>query len=172
MQNFPNKSPQPCQNSFHVGALYKKDKNRKNYVHMFLCNILKDGFFFVHIVQRRKLVRYPGCQRVFFPVVCLRIRDRDEREKNPLVTTGASSLNFRRKQQEKKLSGTQVRAHFGQSNFPFFQQKRKKEVLLILIIFAYFKVRTKIEKKKMVRKIDRFFIFLILKSASKIQKIL
>ena len=64
-----------------------------------------------------------------------------------------------------------VRAHFGQSNFPFFQQKRKKEVLLILIIFAYFKVRTKIEKKKMVRKIDRFFIFLILKSASKIQKI-
>ena len=65
-----------------------------------------------------------------------------------------------------------VRAHFGQSNFLFFQQKRKKEILLILIIFTYFKVRTKIEKKKMVRKIDHFFIFLILKSASKIQKIL
>ena len=54
-----------------------------------------------------------------------------------------------------------VRAHFGQSNFPFFQQKRKKEILLILIIFTYFKVQTKIEKKKMVRKIDHFFIFLI-----------
>ena len=65
-----------------------------------------------------------------------------------------------------------VRAHFGQSNFSFFQQKWKKEILLILIIFTYFKVRTKIEKKKMVRKIDHFFIFLILKSASKIQKIL
>ena len=52
-----------------------------------------------------------------------------------------------------------VRAHFGQSNFSFFQQKRKKEILLILIIFTYFKVRTKIEKKKMVRKIDHFFIF-------------
>ena len=65
-----------------------------------------------------------------------------------------------------------VRAHFGQSNFLFFQQKRKKEILLILIIFTYFKVRTKIEKKKMVRKIDHFFIFLILKLNSKIQKIL
>ena len=65
-----------------------------------------------------------------------------------------------------------VRAHFGQSNFVFFQQKRKKEILLIVIIFTYFKVQKKIEKKKMVRKIDHFFIFLILKSASKIQKIL
>ena len=58
-----------------------------------------------------------------------------------------------------------VRAHFGQPNFLFFQQKRKKEILLILIIFTYFKVQKKIEKKKMVRKIDLFFIFLILKSA-------
>ena len=65
-----------------------------------------------------------------------------------------------------------VRAHFGQSNFSFFQQKRKQEILLILVIFTYFKVQTKMEKKKMVRKIDNFFIFLILKSASKIQKIL
>ena len=65
-----------------------------------------------------------------------------------------------------------VRAQFGQSNFLFFQQKRKKEILLILIIFTYFKVQKKIEKKKMVREIDHFFIFLILKSASKIQKIL
>ena len=65
-----------------------------------------------------------------------------------------------------------VRAHFGQSNFSFFQQKRKQEILLILVIFTYFKVQTKLEKKKMVRKIDHFFIFLILKSASKIQKIL
>ena len=99
-------------NSFHVGALYKKDKNRKNYVHMFLCNILKDGFFFVHIVQRRKLVRYPGCQRVFFLLFAAKIkrrsRDRDEREKNPLFTIAASSLNFLRKQQgKKKPSGTQ-----------------------------------------------------------------
>ena len=68
--------------------------------------------------------------------------------------------------------GDRVRAHFGQSNFPFFQQKRKKEILLILIIFAYFKVQKKREKKKMVRKIDHFFIFLILKLNSKIQKIL
>ena len=65
-----------------------------------------------------------------------------------------------------------VRAHFGQSNFSFFQQKRKKDILLILIIFAYFKVQKKREKKKMVGKIDHFFIFLILKLNSKIQKIL
>ena len=65
-----------------------------------------------------------------------------------------------------------VRAHFGQSNFSFFHQKRKKHILLILIIFAYFKVQKKREKEKMVRKIDHFFIFLILKLNSKIQKIL
>ena len=63
-----------------------------------------------------------------------------------------------------------VRAHFGQSNFPFFQQKRKKEILLILIIFTYFKVRTKIEKKKMVRKIDHFFIFLFFDFLGKTEK--
>ena len=63
-------------------------------------------------------------------------------------------------------------AHFGQSNFSFFQPKRKKEILLILIIFTYFKVQNKIEKKKMVRKIDHFSIFLILTLNSKIQKIL
>ena len=66
----------------------------------------------------------------------------------------------------------EVRAQFGQSIFSFFQQKRKKDILLILIIFAYFKVQKKREKKKMVRKIDHFFIFLILKLNSKIQKIL
>ena len=65
-----------------------------------------------------------------------------------------------------------VRAHFGQSNFPFFQQKRKKEILLILNVFAYFKVQKKREKKKMVMKIDHFLIFLILKLNSEIQKIL
>ena len=50
--------------------------------------------------------------------------------------------------------------------FYFSNKKRKKEILLILIIFTYFKVRTKIEKKKMVRKIGPctlrpiyFFIF-------------
>ena len=52
-----------------------------------------------------------------------------------------------------------VRAHFGQSNFSFFQQKRKNEMLLILIIFAYFKVQKKREKKIMVGKIDHFFHF-------------
>ena len=68
------------------------------------------------------------------------------------------------------MQGYSVRAHFGQSNLSFFQQKRKQEILLILFIFTYFKVQTKIEKKKMIRKIDHFFIVLILKSASKIQK--
>ena len=52
-----------------------------------------------------------------------------------------------------------VRAQFGQSNFSFFQQKRKKEILLILTMFAYFKVPKKREKRKKVRKIDHFFIF-------------
>ena len=64
-----------------------------------------------------------------------------------------------------------VRAHFGQSNFSFFQQKTETGNITYPVIFTYFKVQTKIEKKKMVRKIDHFFIFLILKSASKIQKI-
>ena len=67
---------------------------------MFLCNILKDGFFFLHIVQRRKLVRYPGCQRVFFLVVCGEAAIVTSGKKNPLVTIAAASpLNFRRKQQ-------------------------------------------------------------------------
>ena len=65
-----------------------------------------------------------------------------------------------------------VRAHFGQSIFSFLQQKRKKDILLILTMFAYFKVQKKREKKKKVRKIDHFFIFLILKLNSIIQKIL
>ena len=43
--------------------------------------------------------------------------------------------------------GFPVRAHSGQSNFSFFQQKRKQEILLILIIFTYFTVQTKIGKK-------------------------
>ena len=51
-----------------------------------------------------------------------------------------------------------VRAHFGQSNFPFFQQKRKEEILLILIIFAYFKVQKEREKKKWLGKLI-FFSF-------------
>ena len=48
----------------------------------------------------------------------------------------------------KELRPFWVRAHFGQSNFPFFQQKQKKEILLILIIFAYFKVQKKKRKKE------------------------
>ena len=102
---------------------------------------------------------------------------------NSSVNAARSSLNhvYRRKFDGKGIKFIKtfrlgyvirVRAHFGQSNFPFFQQKRKKEILLILIIFAYFKVQKKREKKKMVRKIDHFFIFLILKLNSKIQKIL
>ena len=49
-----------------------------------------------------------------------------------------------------------VRAHFGQSNFPFFQQKRKKEILLILVIFTYFKAQTKIEQRKWSEKLIIF----------------
>ena len=45
-----------------------------------------------------------------------------------------------------KTETREVRAHFGQSNFSFFQQKRKQEILLIFVIFTYFKVQTKIEK--------------------------
>ena len=75
-------------------------------------------------------------------------------------------------QNEIQLLSRVVRAHFGQSNFPLSQQERKKEILLIFIIFTYFKVQKKIEKNKMVRYIDHFSIFLILKSPSKIQKIL
>ena len=36
-----------------------------------------------------------------------------------------------------------VRAHLGQSNLSFFPQKRKKEILLSLVIFTYFKVQEK-----------------------------
>ena len=56
--------------------------------------------------------------------------------------------------------------------FFIFPTKTEKGQLLILTMFAYFKVQKKREKKKMVRKIDHFFIFLILKLNSKIQKIL
>ena len=52
-----------------------------------------------------------------------------------------------------------VHAHFGQSNFLFFQQKRKKEILLILIIFTYFKVQTKIKKRKWSEKLVIFSFF-------------
>ena len=52
-----------------------------------------------------------------------------------------------------------VRAHFGQSIFSFFQQQRKKDILLILTMFAYFKVQKKREKKKKVRINDHFSNF-------------
>ena len=55
--------------------------------------------------------------------------------------------------------GTRVRAHFGQSNFSLFQQKRKKEISLILIIFAYFKVQKKKRKKENGQKNWSFFHF-------------
>ena len=45
--------------------------------------------------------------RGFFSCCLRRRRDRDEREKDPLLTIAASLLNFRRKQQGKKPSGTQ-----------------------------------------------------------------
>ena len=56
-------------------------------------------------------------------------------------------------------AGKMVPTHFDQSNFSFFQQKRKKELVLILIIFTYFKVQKKNGKKETVREIDHFFIF-------------
>ena len=59
----------------------------------------------------------------------------------------------------KQIQNREVRAHFGQSIFSFFQQKREKDILLILTMFAYFKVQKKREKKKKVRKIDHFFHF-------------
>ena len=58
-----------------------------------------------------------------------------------------------------KTETREVRAHFGQSNFSFFQQKRKKEILLILIIFTYFKAQTKIEKRKWSGKLIIFSFF-------------
>ena len=76
-----------------------------------------------------------------------------------------SASGFRKGKKTKNKYGPVVRAHFGQSNFSFVQQKRKQEILLILVIFTYFKVQKKREKKKMVGKIDHFLIFLILKSA-------
>ena len=52
-----------------------------------------------------------GTRGFFFLLFAAKIerrnRDRDEPEKNPLVTIAASPLNFRRKQQKKKPSGTQ-----------------------------------------------------------------
>ena len=49
------------------------------------------------------------------------------------------------KEREESISESSllVRAHFGQSNFLSFKQKRKKEILLIVIIFTYFKVQKK-----------------------------
>ena len=43
--------------------------------------------------------------------------------------------------------------------FSFFQQKRKKDILLILIIFTYFKVWEKIEKRKLSGKSIIFSFF-------------
>ena len=62
-------------------------------------------------------------------------------------------------------AGKMVPTHFGQSNFSFFQQKRKKELVLILIIFTYFKVQKKKWKKGNGQGNRSFFHFLILKSA-------
>ena len=57
-------------------------------------------------------------------------------------------------------AGKMVPAHSGQSNFSFFQQKRKKELVLILIMFTYFKVqKKKMEKRKRWGKSIIFFIF-------------
>ena len=56
--------------------------------------------------------------------------------------------------------------------FHFPNKNGKRKYYLSLSYLHILKYRKKIEKKKMVRKIEHFFIFLILKSASKIQKIL
>ena len=59
-----------------------------------------------------------------------------------------NAIGFPKIRYIKNYQAAGVRAHFGQSNFLFFQQKRKQEILLILIIFTYFKVQTKIQKKE------------------------
>ena len=54
----------------------------------------------------------------------------------------------------------------------YFSTKTEKGNITYPYHNAYFKEQEKREKEKMVRKIDHFFIFLILKLNSKIQKIL
>ena len=56
--------------------------------------------------------------------------------------------------------------------FHFSNKNGKRKYYLSLSYLHISKYRKKRQKKKMVRKIDHFFVFLILKSASKIQKIL
>ena len=56
--------------------------------------------------------------------------------------------------------------------FYFSNKNGKRKYYLSLSYLHILKYRKKREKKKMVRKIDHFFIFLILKLNSKIQKIL
>ena len=67
-----------------------------------------------------------------------------------------------------------VRAHVGQSIFHFSNKnaKRERTYYLSLSYLHILKHGKTIEKEKMVRKIDHFFVFLILKLNSKIQKIL
>ena len=91
-------------------------------------------------------------------------------KKSPLIIGIVDRIKINSHFHSANQSCRSVRAHFGQSIFSFFQQRRKKDILLILIIFPYFKVQKKREKKKMVSKIDHFFIFLIWKLNLKIQK--
>ena len=65
-----------------------------------------------------------------------------------------------------------VRAHFGQSNFLFFQRNGKRKYYLSLSYLHISKYRKKEKKRKWSGKSIIFFIFLILKLNSKLQKIL
>ena len=71
---------------------------------------------------------------------------------------GQSNFSFFQQKRKQEIL-FMVRAHFGQSNFPFFQQKRKKEILLILIIFAYFIVQKKKRKIENGQDNRSFFSF-------------
>ena len=83
--------------------------------------------FFEQNEKNEKMVRI----NIIFSFYCFSIFG--EKRKNRKMSQELDIISF--------FSFSNNSKHFGQSNFPFFQQKRKKEILLILIIFAYFKVQ-------------------------------
>lgn len=69
------------------------------------------GFSFYTLYSEGSWYDTLGAKGFFFLLFAAKIerrsRNRDEREKNSLVTIAAFPLNFRRKKQGKKTSGTQ-----------------------------------------------------------------